>query len=87
MRKLILAGTAAIGLGAPFAAAHATATQTSAPARPMEITVIAAAPAPDLQRLQNQMQYLQTEMQALQMQQQNSSAYNLAEVENLPSGG
>ena len=86
MRKLILACSLTLGFAAPLAAAQAAATKTALP-QPMQMTVIAASPAPEMQQLQNEVQYIQTQVQALQAQQQQSDAYNLAELQNIPAGG
>lgn len=87
MRKLILCFSVMIGLLVPFAGAHASAPDTDTPVQPIEINVIAAAPSPGLQQLHNEVQVLQTQIQALRTQAQVAGAVNLAEVENLPSGG
>jgi hypothetical protein len=87
MRQMLFLCTVTIGFSAAFAAAQAAGPNTGAPGRQMAINIVATTPALETRQLQTEMQSLQTEMQMLLTEQKASNTYNLAELENLPTGG
>lgn len=86
MRRLIMAYSLAIGIGAPLAASADVVT-TLAPVSPPAAAVTATPSTPASQKLQMNARRLEIEIQILQSEGRDAEAYRVAEIAHLPTGG